>query len=269
MVEEMYLEEVKDHEIRNCSTEENAKKSEQKESGSSSCSAHGQQESHVSLKMDHQVNKTLSNKPEKSINQNTNYSNSTISTSLMRGSLLPQTAFNNLIESSSDHQLDHAGAAQRSPKNPRNINKSSSSSILPMDVMEMKQGDETLREINNMNFGAFGTNYPDQQQLTPRFHHGNSVSLTLGLTHCENHHNFQLERRLELAVPRETDFCGINTTQQVAASHSSTAGYDNNIEMQNRKRFAAQLLPDEENPKSPRLVHNSNSIRSWDLYITS
>ncbi|XWS52795.1 hypothetical protein CRYUN_Cryun11dG0102900 [Craigia yunnanensis] len=89
MVEEMYLEEVKEQE-RNCS-EENANKSEKKESGSSSSV---QQES-VALKMD-QVNKTLS-KPDKSINQNTSpteFSNSTISTSPMGGSLLPQTAFN-------------------------------------------------------------------------------------------------------------------------------------------------------------------------------
>ena len=263
MVEEMYLEEVKEQE-RNGS-EENANKSEQKESGSSSSA---QQES-VSLKMD-QVNKTLS-KRDKSINQNTSpteFSNSTISTSPMGGSLLPQTAFN-LIGSS-----DLDGAAQRSPKKPRSINglQNSPSSILSMD-MEMKQGE--TREIN-INFGdeslsktsysfltgtanhggAFGTYSTmgeigrfDPEQLTPRFH-GNSVSLTLGLPHCENlslsgnqqnflsNQNIQLGRRLELG-PSESDFCGINTQQ---ASHSST-GYDN-IEMQNRKRFAAQLLPD-------------------------
>ncbi|PPR81543.1 hypothetical protein GOBAR_AA39171 [Gossypium barbadense] len=86
----------------------------------------------------------------------------------------------------------------------------------------------------------------DPNQLTQRFH-GNSVSLTLGLPHCENlslsgnhqsllsNQNIQLGRRLELGQS-EVDFCGINNTQQ--ASHSST------FEMQNRKRFAAQLLPD-------------------------
>ncbi|XP_022752516.1 BEL1-like homeodomain protein 1 [Durio zibethinus] len=254
MVEEMYLEEVKEQE-RNCN-EENANKSEQKASGSSSSA---QQES-VSLKMD-QVNKTLS-KPDKSINQNTSpteFSNSTISTPPMGGSLLPQTAFK-LIGSS-----DLDGAAQRSPKKPRSINdlQNSPSSILSMD-MEMKQVE--TREIN-INFGderlskdsysfltgtanqgsEFGTCSTmgeigrfDPEQLIPRFH-GNSVSLTLGLPHCENlsvsgnqqnllsHQNIQLGRRLEL----------INTQQ---SSHSST-GYGN-IEMQNRKRFAAQLLPD-------------------------
>ncbi|XWS73831.1 hypothetical protein CRYUN_Cryun02cG0163300 [Craigia yunnanensis] len=262
MVEEMYLEEVKEQE-RNGS-EENANKSERKESGSSSSA---QQES-VSLKMG-QV-KTQS-KPDKSINQNTSpteFSNSTISTSPMGGSLLPQTAFN-LIGSS-----DLDGAAQRSPKKPRSINdlQNSTSSILSMD-MEMKQGE--TREIN-IKFGderlskdsysfLTGTANPggglgtystmgeigrfDPEHLTPRFH-GNGVSLSLGLPHCENlslsgnqqnflsNQNIQLGRRLDLG-PSESDFCGINTQQ---ASHSST-GYDN-IEMQNRKRFAAQLLPD-------------------------
>ena len=102
-------------------------------------------------------------------------------------------------------------------------------------------------------FGAYSTMGEigrfDPEQLTPRFH-GNSVSLTLGLPHCDNlslsgnqqnflsNQNIQLGRRLELGAS-ESDFCGINTQQ---ASHSST-GYEN-IEMQNRKRFAAQLLPD-------------------------
>ncbi|XP_022731550.1 BEL1-like homeodomain protein 1 [Durio zibethinus] len=250
MVEEMYLEEVKEQE-RNGS-EENENKSEQKDSGSSSSA----QQEDVTTKI--QV-KTQS-KPDKSINQNTSpteFSNSTISTSPMGGSLLPQTAFN-LIGSS-----DLDGAAQRSPKKPRNINdlQNSPSSILAMD-MDMKQGE--IREIN-MKLGderlsysyLTGTAYStmreigrfDHEQLPPGFH-GNSVSLTLGLPHCENlslsgnqqnflsNQSIQLGRRLELG-PSESDFSGINTQQ---VSHSST-GYDN-IEMQNRKRFAAQLLPD-------------------------
>ncbi|XWS71405.1 hypothetical protein CRYUN_Cryun03dG0135600 [Craigia yunnanensis] len=262
MVEEMYLEEVKEQE-RNGS-EEKANNSEQNESGSSSSA---QQES-VSLKMD-QI-KTQS-KPDKSINQNTfptELSNSTISTSPMVGSLLPQTAFNHI------GSCDLDGAAQRSPKKPRSINdwQNSASGILSMD-MEMKEaetrkinikfGDERLSK-DSYSFltgtanpgGGFGTYSTmgeigrfDPELLTPRFH-GNSVSLTLGLHQSENlslsgnqknflsNHNIQLGRRLDLG-PSESDFCGINTQQ---ASHSST-GYDN-LEMQNRKRFAAQLLPD-------------------------
>ncbi|OMO50986.1 hypothetical protein COLO4_37853 [Corchorus olitorius] len=276
MVEEMYLEEVKEQE-RNGSED----KSEQKDhSGSASSSA--QQESGSLNKMDHQVLKSQSSRPNKSINQiNTSstdqFSNSTISTSPNMGgtSLLPPTAFN-LIGSSD--LIDVNNAAQRSPKKPRGIlhdmHNNSPSSILSMD-MDMKQGE--TREINikfgdermsskdsyslftgtpNHGGGGFGGYSTmgeigrfDPEQLTPRFN-GNSVSLTLGLPHCDNlslsgnqqnflsNQNIQLGRRLELG-PSESDFCGINTQQ---ASHSST-GYDS-IELHNRKRFAAPLLPD-------------------------
>ncbi|KAK8279567.1 hypothetical protein V6Z11_D09G120000 [Gossypium hirsutum] len=259
MVEEMYLEEVKEQE-RNGS-EVKANKSVQKESESSS-SAH---QENVSFMMN-QVK--AQSQPEKSINQQQNMPPTEFSNSTMGGSFLPQTATAfNLIGS-----CDLDGAAQRSPKKPRssvNELQNSPSSILSMDT-EMKQGE--TREIN-MNFGdermpkdsySFftgtdntGSGFPtysamgdigrfDPNQLTQRFH-GNSVSLTLGLPHCENlslsgnhqsllsNQNIQLGRRLELGQS-EVDFCGINNTQQ--ASHSST------FEMQNRKRFAAQLLPD-------------------------
>ncbi|OMO96273.1 hypothetical protein CCACVL1_05024 [Corchorus capsularis] len=279
MVEEMYLEEVKEQE-RNGSEE----KSEPKDhSGSASSSA---QESASLNKMDHQV-KSQSSRPNKSINQinitspTDQFSNSTISTSPnMRGTslLMPPTAFN-LIGSS---DLIDVNAAQRSPKKPRgnilqDMHNNSHSSILSMD-MDMKQG-ETRPEINikfgdermsskdsyslltgtanhgdgGGGFGGYSTMGEigrfDPEQLTPRFH-GNSVSLTLGLPHCDNlslsgnqqnflsNQNIQLGKRLELG-PSESDFCGINTQQ---ASHSST-GYDS-IELHNRKRFAAPLLPD-------------------------
>lgn len=268
MVEEMYLEEVKEQKERNGSEEINiANKNEQKKSGSSSTA---QQDQSMSAKMD-QVIKTQSKPAEfsKSMNQiitsPTEFSNSTISTSPMGSAsfLQPHNTAFNLIGSSSDH------LAQRSPKKPRSstINElriNSPSNILSMD-MEMKQGDQT-REFNiNFGGGGFGTYSSmgeigrfvdvDPEQLTPRFHGNSAVSLTLGLPHCENLSSLsgnqqnllsnqninQLGRRLELG-PSESDFCGINTTQQT--SHSGTAGYDNNIEMQNRKRFAAQLLPD-------------------------
>ncbi|KAE8692994.1 BEL1-like homeodomain protein 6 [Hibiscus syriacus] len=199
MVEEMYMEEVKEQ-------EKNANETEQKESG---CSSNAQQES-VSFMID-QV---------KTQSQTDQFSNSTISTSPMGASFLPRPAFN-LIGST-----DLDGAAQRSPKKPRgtvNELQSSPSSILSMD-MEMKQGDgfATYGAMGDM--GRF-----DPNQMTPMFH-GNSVSLTLGLPQ-----NIQVGRRLELGAA-ESDFCGINNTQQ--PSHSTT------FDMQDRKRFAAQLLQD-------------------------
>ncbi|KAK9290363.1 hypothetical protein L1049_008532 [Liquidambar formosana] len=102
--------------------------------------------------------------------------------------------------------------------------------------------------------GGFGS-YPigeigrfDSEQFQPRFS-GNRVSLTLGLPDCENlslsgthqtflpNHNIQLGRRVDMGEPNE--FGAINSP---TPSHSTSA-YEN-INIQNGKRFAAQLLPD-------------------------
>uniref|UniRef100_A0A5B7C860 Putative BEL1-like homeodomain protein 1 n=1 Tax=Davidia involucrata TaxID=16924 RepID=A0A5B7C860_DAVIN len=148
----------------------------------------------------------------------------------------------------------------------------SPSSILSMD-MELKPG-EAGKGINNDKFGiekqtrdsypliggtshgnGFGA-YPigelgrfNPEHLATRFH-GNGVSLTLGLPHCDNlslsgtqqsyisNQNFQLGSRLELGSV-DAHYNGINAAQP---SHSGV-GYED-INIQNRKRFAAQLLPD-------------------------
>ena len=89
----------------------------------------------------------------------------------------------------------------------------------------------------------------DTEQFAPRFS-GNGVSLTLGLPHCENlslsathqtflpNQNIQLGRRVEIGG-EASEFGAINTP----TPHSSAAYESINIH-QNRKRFAAQLLPD-------------------------
>lgn len=262
----MYLEEVKDQE-QNGSHENPSKSEANKGLGSSKPTA---AEESGATRMDQ--TKGLQSKQEKSTTRNAStadqLSNSTMSTSAMGGSLQVQTGFN-LIGSS-----EIEGMVQRSPKKPRSYDmQSSPSSILSMD-MEMKQGG-TSREINIKfgserqakdgyplitgvmnNSGGYG-GYPNigdigrftPEQLAPRFH-GNGVSLTLGLPHCENlslsgsqqsflsNPNVQLGRRLEMGNA-EPDFCGINAAQP---SHSNTA-YDS-INIQDRKRFAAQLLPD-------------------------
>ncbi|GKU93744.1 hypothetical protein SLEP1_g7312 [Rubroshorea leprosula] len=245
MVEEMYMEEMKEHEKNG--NEEGSSKNEHNESGS--------MEERASLKMEQ--TKTQPKPENKPPNPNTSclidFSNaSTISTTGMGGSFEPRTTSFNLIGAP---DMDMEGIAHRSPKKPRSTDmQNPPSSILSMDMDMKLQGDERLI-TNNANHGAgfgpypiedqMGRFNPEQQLGLPRFH-GNGVSLTLGLPHfsgsqqnfLSDHHNIQLERRLELGTG-ESDFCGINTA---SASHSG-AGYQN-IEMQNRKRFAAQLLPD-------------------------
>ncbi|KAJ0084050.1 hypothetical protein Patl1_30304 [Pistacia atlantica] len=246
MVEEMYLEEMKEQEQNGF--EQNASRTKQTES----------------FKLE-QV-KAFQDQAKKSTNQNaipTKLSNSTISASPVGGTLHPQTGFN-LIGSS-----DLEGVVQRNAKRPRSSPHDMNNSI----EMELKQGNPS-REIIGNKFGGerlskdgyslitSTTNHggglgaytmgemerfnPDQ--LAPRFH-GNGVSLTLGLPNGENLSlsgnqqnllsNIQLGRGLELGTSEPDNFCGINSPQP---SHSN-AGFEN-IDIQNRKRFSAQMLPD-------------------------
>ncbi|GMY15733.1 BEL1-like homeodomain protein 1 isoform X1 [Fagus crenata] len=257
MVEEMYLEEFKEHE-RNDS-EDNINQRESNKEGSTTIAP----EDSAGTRLD-QI-KAFQSKPEKftyQIASPTEISNSSMSKSPMgSGSIQAHSGFN----------LVGLSDTQRSPKKPRSFEiQNSSNNILSMDMdMDMKP-DETSGGIS-INFGSerqakdgyslisstsgFGA-YPigdigrfNPEQLAPRFH-GNGVSLTLGLPHCENlslsgtqqsylsHQNIQMGRRLEMSTG-ETDFCGISTPQP---SHSNS-GYDN-IDIQNRERFVAQLLPD-------------------------
>ncbi|KAE8700225.1 BEL1-like homeodomain protein 6 [Hibiscus syriacus] len=226
MVEEMYTEEVKEQLERTNGSEEMIT---------------------IANKSDQQK--------ESSINQDNNNNNnnaSTISVFPMAGSVLQlqQTSFNLVGPSSLN------GAAQTSPK--RDL-QNSPVGIVPVE-MDMKQGE--TRGIN-MKFSderLFKDGYSyfsgsvygsmrdverfdaEQQQFPPGFNGNSGVSLTLGLPHCENRQNLvsnlnmnQVGRRLELGG-NESDMYGNNTQQQ--ASHPT------HIEMQNRKRFAAPLLPD-------------------------
>lgn len=260
MVEEMYLEEMKDHEQANGS--ENSRSKElSKELGST---ANVAPESGA-IKLDN-----LQSKQDSFNNQNTspNEISTNSSMSPIGGSLQSHSGFH--LAGSSD--------VQRSPNKPRSLEmQNSPSSILSVD-MEMKHNGEhaNTREANtkfgierhhkdgyplmsgNTNqgggFGAFamediGNRFNvTTEQLASRFH-GNGVSLTLGLPHNENlsisgtqhgflSQNIHLGRRLEMGTTGN-EFCAINTPP---SSHSGTT-YES-IDIQNRKRFVAQLLPD-------------------------
>lgn len=84
----------------------------------------------------------------------------------------------------------------------------------------------------------------DAEQFAPSFH-GNGVSLTLGLQHCESLSLTGTEppylSNESIQMGNEANpFCSLNNNPQ--ASHPSNA-YES-MEIQNRKRFSAQLLPD-------------------------
>ncbi|XP_014494218.1 BEL1-like homeodomain protein 1 [Vigna radiata var. radiata] len=256
MVEEMYLEEVK-QEPNNGSQDNNINRSKENNKELwSETNAATQESGGMRL---NQIN-VLQSKTE-SFNNNqttspTEISNSnSLSTSPMGGggggggggSL--QSGF-------------HLGDMQ-SPNKPRSTSEMQNSpgSILSVD-MEMKphHGETNTREGTNTKFGienhggGFGA-FPMEdigrfhhvtEQLAPRFH-GNGVSLTLGLPHSENltlsgtQHGFlSPNMHLGMRTTNENEFCGAMNTPP--SSHSATS-YDN-IDIQNRKRFAAQLLRD-------------------------
>lgn len=257
MVEEMYLEEIKEQE-QNGSAGEKLSKLSNEDSASKSTAP--QEKSPAT------ENQTTSfnSKPENSTAHN-GISISTPSTSPTGANARNHSVFT-LIGSSA---LE--GMTQGSPKKPRGQMLQSPTSVpsIGMDIkpgevhneqISMKFGDERQGRDGypfmggQTNFiGGFGQ-YPigeigrfDAEQFTPRFS-GNGVSLTLGLPHCENlslsgahqsflpNQNIQLGRRVDIGEANE--FGALNTP----TPHSSAAF--ENINIQNRKRFAAQLLPD-------------------------
>lgn len=256
MVEEMYLEEIKEQE--RSGSDDKTSKNEQKENSASK-----------SVMQEKSSANEIQTKSFKSFDSSPNQNPSAISmstansTSPVGGNLRNQSGFS-LIGSS---ELD--GITQGSPKRPRSSEMIQSPTCVPSIHMDIKPGDSNDEQISmkfgnerqsrdgysfmggQTNFiGGFGQ-YPigdlgrfDTEQFTPRFS-GNGVSLTLGLPHCENlslsgtHQSYlpnQNIRRVELGEPNE--FGGINTSNP----HSSSP-YES-INIQNRKRFAAQLLPD-------------------------
>ncbi|XWS66558.1 hypothetical protein CRYUN_Cryun05aG0210000 [Craigia yunnanensis] len=251
MVEEMYMEEIKEQEENG--SEDKTRKNQNNEDSASKSTAPKKSPA------DNQA-KSFSPKQDNPTNQNaSSISISTASMSPLAGNVRNQSGFS-LIGLS---ELE--GITQGSPKKPRSTELLQSPTSVPSINMDIKQS-EASNEVSmkfgkdgysfmgtNTNFmGGFGQ-YPIgeigifDEQFAPRFS-GNGVSLTLGLPHCENlslsgtHQTFlpnqsmQMGRRLDIGEPNE--FGAINPS----TPHSSTA-YEN-INIQNRKRFAAQLLPD-------------------------
>lgn len=215
--------------------------------------------------------KSFNSKQENSANQSAApaISISKTSTSPVRGNIRNQTGFT-LIGSSELEGITRGSPKKQrsnemlhSPRSVPSINMDVNSNEASNEQVSMKFGDERQSRDGysfmggQTNFiGGFGQ-YPigeigrfDTEQFAPRFS-GNGVSLTLGLPHCENlslsatHHsvhsflpnqNIPLGRRVDIGEPN--DFGAIN-----GSNPHSSAAYEN-INIQNPKRFAAQLLPD-------------------------
>ncbi|GAB4824607.1 hypothetical protein Ancab_007480 [Ancistrocladus abbreviatus] len=272
MVEEMYLEEIKAQE-RNGSEDTSGKIDDYNSNNNGSKDLTSSSKPVVPhdggmIRIEQAKTPHLPHQQDKSPNKNPSINDlsnvSTMSSTPATGVTLHPTQGFSLISSPDMESMVQRSPTKKHRSNHVNDMQNSPSSILSME-MEMKPGGETGRELEPkygperhplMNHGFAAYQMGDMarfnpEQLTQRYH-GNGVSLTLGLPHCENlslsgtHHqqsyissqNIQLGRRLEMGTG-EADFCGISNAQP---SHSG-AGYES-IDLQNRKRFAAQLLPD-------------------------
>lgn len=251
MVEEMYLEEIKEQEQNGGGSAPPAAAPAEEKSNDDSSSK--------SIAPPPET-KSPNSKQENSPNQNVHPS---ISISTSAGGNPRNPSGFSLIGPSSE--LD--GITQGSPKKQRGPEILHSSTNVPFINIKPRDDEEHNPQTRDgysflgqthFNIGGFGQ-YPigeigrfDADQFAPRFS-GNGVSLTLGLPHCENlslnaaaaaHQSFLPNQSIHLGgrrteIGKPNDFAAINAT---STPHSSTAFETINI--QNGKRFAAQLLPD-------------------------
>ncbi|CAL5194325.1 unnamed protein product [Lathyrus oleraceus] len=243
MVEEMYLEEMKENEL-NASDDKSSKSNED----SSMKITPSQEKALITSETEP---KGYNSTQDISKNQETQIvSVSRPQTSPLVGNVRNNSGFS-FIGSS---ELE--GIPQTSPKKPRNHELMHTPNSF-IDVKhneasnELKFGDERQSRDgysfmgNQTNFiGGFGQ-YPigdigrfDSEQFAPRFS-SNGVSLTLGLDSIQgNHQTFLPNQNIQLG--RNID---ISETNEFGSINTSSPQYES-INMQNPKRFAAQLLPD-------------------------
>ncbi|XP_071701472.1 BEL1-like homeodomain protein 1 [Rutidosis leptorrhynchoides] len=231
MVEEMYLEEIKEQE-QNGIENHNSSKNEQIEDNSSS-------------KQENSVSPSSSNRGFKTTKQEISFHqppSMTVSTTVSTSPTATGINFQNPNGFSLNGTLEMEGITQFSPKKPRNDNRQLQNQNQHFTLTANNQTD-FMGGLGGYPIGEIGRFTPEQFQQP---YHGNGVSLTLGLPHCENlsisgtHQSFlsnHISRGQELGD--EHAYMAMN---QPSSSHSS-AMYDS-MNIQNRKRFAAQTLPD-------------------------
>lgn len=263
MVEEMYVEEMKDHEKNG--SEDKTSKSEQNEDSTSKSTApqakspgtENQNKSFVSKQENNHINQNIA----PMISMSTSSASPT-------GTTMRNIAGFNLIGSSEIESITQGSPKKlrmadmlHSPSSIPSMNMDSKPTDVDNENISMKFGNErhsrdgfTLMGAPTNFIGGFGQ-YPigelgrfgAEQFQAP--YSGNGVSLTLGLPHCENlsmsgaHQTFLPNQSIQLGrgveIGETNDFSGMNAPTN---THSTNV-YDN-INIQNRKRFAAQLLPD-------------------------
>uniref|UniRef100_A0A9I9D8B5 Homeobox domain-containing protein n=2 Tax=Cucumis melo TaxID=3656 RepID=A0A9I9D8B5_CUCME len=243
MVEEMYLEEIKEQE-QNGNSQDMIR-------GGGSDHHHHQNNNNNHTHNDPQYSKT-----ENLMNNNPSHSSISSSSILGIGSTTASGGFN-LVPPSSDNNI-----LLSTPKKPRTntittaVTTTNNNAVVPENPSSESM---LLRDIDIVNsntypVGEIGSTF-NSELLTPRFH-ANGVSLTLALPHNNSDHlslspnqtnyhhlssnqNLHLGRSSRLDItnhhPGPPDFSDVNPAAPPAYDH---------VDMQTTKRFAAQLLPD-------------------------
>ncbi|XP_059300325.1 BEL1-like homeodomain protein 1 [Lycium ferocissimum] len=235
MVEEMYLEEVKNQEQNGTTSGENKNKNKNEPSKENNI---------VSKSNAVQEKQPITSSLLQDGTIPTEISTSTISTSPTAGASLQAQAhnFSFLGSFNMENNTTTADHIENKAKKPRNdMQKYSPSSILSSVDMEAKARESSNKGFNNplmaaFTMGDFGRFDPHEQMATN--FHGNGVSLTLGLPPSENlampvsQQNYLSDQTIEMGSRPEM------------GNHYNRMSYENIDFQSGNKRFPTQLLPD-------------------------
>jgi hypothetical protein len=238
MVEEMYVEEMKEQEMNG--SEEN-KSSKNTDEDPSMKSTTPQQ-----VPTSETESKSFNSKQDIPIVSVSTQSTSPIGVNVRNNSGFSFTELDGITQASPKRTRNHE--ILQSPNHVKSNETNNNNEQISMKFGDDRQSRDGYCFMGNQtNFIAGFGQYPmeeigrfDAEQFTPRFSgNNNGVSLTLGLPHCETlsgthqsfipNQNIQLGRRLDISEQNEFG--------------DSSAAFES-INMQNPKRFAAQLLPD-------------------------
>ncbi|CAI9766404.1 unnamed protein product [Fraxinus pennsylvanica] len=247
MVEEMYTEEMKEHE-KNGSEEKTSKGGKNEESTSKSKVAPQE-----NCPGNENQNKNFIAKEDNPINQSISTSSTSPTDETFRNN---QSGFN-LIGTSEIESITRGSRKKPRSSVVPSANMDSNSTEANNDQMAMKFINEgqsrdgfTLMGAPTNLIGGFGL-YPmgeigrfGTEQFQAPYSGNGTVSLTLGLPHCENlsgtHQTFLPNHSIRgVEIQQTNEFNGTNTP--TSAHSTSIFG---NINTQDRKRFAEQLFPD-------------------------
>ncbi|KAH9317070.1 hypothetical protein KI387_018839 [Taxus chinensis] len=274
MVEEMYMEEIKESDPERASDEKISKESgEKKDEAASKAGSAG----NVGNGNDQKLGKSTSTQDGGNDQKTSGALKSDNTSNLMNGRN-QSFGINGISDSQVFHEVENDGIRQGQLKKPRNGTQESTSLLSPnlsIDVdlkseetnsgefcdnnkfSDDRQNTEDYSLVHNAmvhpdNTGSFGSyQFADLsrygQDSYPRFSGSGGVSLTLGLQHTDG---LSLSGTQQSYIPGQSlapgrrhdlgndssDYCNIETS----TAHPGNA-YEN---MQNRKRFAAQLMRD-------------------------